>query len=102
MAQKNNCQLTRLDFQQEKALVASLPLGVNKLEIQRALTTTATAIFVPFTNQELFQKTADALYYGLHAVSHNPIIASRKDCHNGNGLILGTPGSGKSFAPSGK
>ena len=70
VAQKYNCQLTRLDFQQEKALAASLPLGVNELEIQRALTTSSTAIFVPFTTQELFQTTGEPMYYGLNAVSY--------------------------------
>ena len=96
VAQKYNCQLTRLDFQQEKALAASLPLGVNELEIQRALTTSSTAIFVPFTTQELFQTTGEPMYYGLNALSNNMIMADRKQLKNPNGLILGTPGSGKS------
>ena len=98
VAQKYNCQLTRLDFQQEKALAASLPLGVNELEIQRALTTSSTAIFVPFTTQELFQTTGEPMYYGLNALSNNMIMADRKQLKNPNGLILGTPGSGKSFS----
>ena len=98
VAQKYNCQLTRLDFQQEKALAASLPLGVNELEIQRALTTSSTAIFVPFTKQELFQTTGEPMYYGLNALSNNLIMADRKQLKNPNGLILGTPGSGKSFS----
>ena len=98
VAQKYNCQLTRLDFQQEKALAASLPLGVNELEIQRALTTSSTAIFVPFTTQELFQNGGETLYYGLNALSNNLIMVDRKKLKNPNGLILGTPGSGKSFS----
>ena len=55
IAQKYNCQLTRLDFQQEEGLMSSLPLGLNQIEIQRGLTTSSVAIFVPFTTQELFQ-----------------------------------------------
>lgn len=51
IAQKYNCQLTRLDFQQEEGLMSSLPLGRNQIEIQRGLTTSSTAIFVPFTTQ---------------------------------------------------
>ena len=51
IAQKHNCQLVRLDFQQEEGLMSSLPLGVNQIEIQRSLTTSSTAIFVPFTTQ---------------------------------------------------
>ena len=58
IAQKHNCQLVRLDFQQEEGLMSSLPLGLNQVEIQRGLTTSSTAIFVPFTTQETFFKTA--------------------------------------------
>ena len=97
IAQKYNCALKRLDFQQEQGLMSSLPLGLNQIEIQRALTTSATAIFIPFTTEELFQ-TGQALYYGINAISNNLIMADRKQLKNPNGLILGTPGSGKSFA----
>ena len=98
IAQKYNCQLTRLDFQQEEGLMSCLPLGVNQVEIQRGLTTSSTAIFVPFTTQELFQNGREALYYGINALSSNLIMVDRKLLKNPNGLILGTPGSGKSFS----
>ena len=98
IAQKYNCALTRLDFQQEQALISSLPLGLNQIEIQRGLTTSSTAIFVPFTTQELFQTGGEELYYGLNALSNNLIMVDRKKLKNPNGLILGTPGSGKSFS----
>ena len=98
IAQKHNCQLVRLDFQQEEGLMSSLPLGYNQIEIQRTLTTSSVAIFVPFTTQELFQTGKDALYYGLNALSNNLIMVDRKQLKNPNGLILGTPGSGKSFS----
>ena len=98
IAQKYNCQLTRLDFQQEEGLMSSLPLGLNQIEIQRGLTTSSTAIFIPFTTQELFQSSRGALYCGLNALSNNLIMVDRKLLKNPNGLILGTPGSGKSFA----
>ena len=98
IAQKYNCQLTRLDFQQEEGLMSCLPLGLNQVEIQRGLTTSSTAIFVPFTTQELFQNGKEALYYGINALSNNLIMVDRKLLKNPNGLILGTPGSGKSFS----
>ncbi len=97
IAQKYNCALRRLDYQQEQGLMSSLPLGLNQIAIQRGLTTSSTAIFIPFTTQELFMG-GDALYYGLNALSNNLIMADRKQLKNPNGLILGTPGSGKSFA----
>lgn len=98
IAQKYNCQLVRLDFQQEAGLNSSLPLGFNQIEIQRGLTTSSTAIFVPFTTQELYQREGEPLYYGLNALSNNLIMVDRKMLKNPNGLILGTPGSGKSFS----
>ena len=97
IAQKFNCTLNRLDYLQEKGLMSSLPLANNLVPIKRALTTTSTAIFFPFTTQELFME-GDSLYYGLNAVSNNMIMADRKQLKNPNGLILGTPGSGKSFS----
>ena len=98
IAQKYNCQLTRLDFRQEEGLMSSLPLGLKQIEIQRGLTTSSVAIFIPFTTQELFQDGKEALYCGLNALSNNLIMVDRKRLKNPNGLILGTPGSGKSFA----
>ena len=98
IAQKYNCQLTRLDFQQEEGLMSCLPIGYNQIEIQRGLTTSSVAIFVPFTTQELFQTGKEALYCGINALSNNLIMVDRKKLKNPNGLILGTPGSGKSFS----
>ncbi|SCY13789.1 hypothetical protein SAMN02910371_01176 [Butyrivibrio sp. INlla14] len=98
IAQKHSCNLVRLDFQQEQGLVSTLPLAYNEVDIQRGMTTSSTAIFVPFTTQELFQDHKGALYYGLNALSNNLIMVDRKLLKNPNGLILGTPGSGKSFA----
>ena len=98
IAQKYNCALTRLDFRQEEGLMSALPLGLNQIEVQRGLTTSSVAIFVPFTTQELFQNGKEALYCGINALSNNLIMVDRKLLKNPNGLILGTPGSGKSFS----
>ena len=97
VTQKYNCALKRLDYQQEQGLMTSLPLGLNQIEIQRGLTTSSTAIFVPFSTCDLFQN-GEALYYGVNPLSNNLIMADRKRLKNPNGLFLGTPGSGKSFS----
>jgi len=96
IAQKYNCALKRLDYQQEQGIITSLPLGLNQIEIERSLTTSATAINIPFTTSELFQG-GQSLYYGLNALSNNLIMADRRLLRNPNGLVLGTPSSGKSF-----
>ena len=97
LVQKYNCALTRLDYMQEPGYMSCVPIGINQIPIERGLTTSSTAIFVPFITQELFQ-SGEALYYGLNALSNNMILCDRKKLKNPNGLILGTPGSGKSFA----
>ena len=78
--------------------MSSLPLADCQIEIQRGLTTSSTAIFIPFTTQELYRSGKESLYYGLNALSNNLIMVDRKKLKNPNGLILGTPGSGKSFS----
>ncbi len=102
IAQKYNCQLTRLDFRQEEALMSSLPLGLNEIEIQRGLTTSSTAIFVPFTTQELFQTGKEALYCGLNALSNNLIMVDRKLLKNPKGVYrkgTGTPRKQQAVRP---
>lgn len=97
IAQKHSCNLIRLDYEQEDGLMSSLPLSSNRIRIEQGLTTSATAIMIPFTSQELFQRGGEAIYSGLNATSGNMIFLDRKRLKTPNGLILGTPGSGKSF-----
>lgn len=96
IASKFLCQIGTLHYQQEDALNSVIPYGLNLIKASRTLTTESTAIFMPFTNQELFQE--GGMYYGLNAVSRNLIMFNRLSLKNPNGFILGTPGSGKSFA----
>lgn len=95
VARKNNCKMGYLDYMQEAGLNNSIPIGKNHLPMKRTLTTSSTAIFIPFTAQELTQ--SGGMYYGLNALSHNLILFNRKSLKNGNSFRLGTPGSGKSF-----
>ena len=82
--------------------MSSLPLGVNQVEIQRSLTTSSTAIFVPFTTEELFQSGKEALYYGLNALSNNLIMVDRKLLKNPKGVYrkgTGTPRKQQAVRP---
>ena len=97
IAQKYNCAVKRLDWQQEQGYMSSLALGYNGIEIQRGMTTSSTAIFVPFMTREL-RMDGPSLYYGMNALSHNVIMADRKKLKSANGMYLGSTGSGKSFA----
>ncbi len=95
--QQANCNLRPLQYLQERGLMASAPIGCNDTEIERVLTTKSAAVLVPFCTQELFM-SAPSVYYGLNALSNNMIMADRKRLRTPNGVILGTPGSGKSFS----
>lgn len=96
IAQKRNCELKIYDYAGEEAVNCFLPIGVNSLYPRRGLTTASLAIMIPFITQELF--VPNGIYYGLNALTNNVIMADRKKLQNPNGLILGVPGSGKSFA----
>ena len=76
--------------------MSTLPLCHDEIPVSREMHTSDVAIFVPFTTRELFQ-TGAATYYGINTLSGNMIRANRTRLKNPNGLILGTPGSGKSF-----
>lgn len=95
-ARKNNVKIDKLDFRQREGINSIMPVGKNHVNIERTLTTASTAIFVPFTTMELYQK--GGMYYGLNALSRNLIFFNRYSLKAPNGVILGTPGSGKSFA----
>lgn len=100
VAREQNMKFDVLRMEQRKALNSVLPLGKNWLSIERTLTTSSTAIFVPFTTQELYQP--GGIYYGLNAMSHNLIFFNRLSMDVGSGMILGTPGSGKSMGAKGE
>ena len=55
IAQKYNCALTRLDYQQEAGLLSCVPIGKNLVPIQRGLTTSSTAIFIPLSRRSFFR-----------------------------------------------
>lgn len=97
ICQKNNCTMFPYDYRQEQTLVSTFPLCYNDIPVSREMHTSGIAIFVPFTTKELFQD-GQATYYGVNTLSGNMIRANRSRLKNPNGLILGTPGSGKSFS----
>ena len=90
------CSLKPLSYQQEPGFTTALPLASNRVYVQRLLTTETASLFIPFSAQELSQK--NGMYYGLNAVSRNMLLFNRTNSKNANGVILGTPGSGKSFS----
>lgn len=94
-ARKCNCDFVDLPEQQESALNTILPIGACHIDVERNLTTVNTAIFMPFTTQEIQHE--NGLYYGQNAITSNLVIVNRENLKNGNAVILGVSGGGKSF-----
>lgn len=88
-------QVKTLFYQQESGFISSLPLGLMTVNLDRVLNTEASAVFMPFSVEELSQ--SGGIYYGINAVSKNLILYDRLKGDNYNGLITGRSGSGKSF-----
>lgn len=89
------CQLGVLKYQQLDGFNATLPIGINKIEARRTLTTESLAVFMPFKVQEI--QHDGGVFQGVNVISKNMIIVNRKFLLNGNCFILGVSGSGKSF-----
>jgi len=98
VAGKYMVDLTIPTYMQEYSFASSLPLGNNKMHRRnrRILNTEAACVFLPFETKELSHK--HGFYYGTNIVSKNMVIVDRSKNENANGIILGTSGSGKSFA----
>jgi len=91
-------QLQTLTRQQEEGLKITMPFGYapKKIKVDRMLTTDSLTVLMPFSNQELFQ--SGGFYYGLNQISLNLIVLDRTGMKTPSGFVLGTSGSGKSFA----
>lgn len=83
-------------LQMEEALKNTLPLSSDRLMINRNMDTTSLATTFPFVSSELSGNKG--VLYGLNEHNDSLIIFDRFSLENANTLVLGTSGSGKSFA----
>lgn len=96
MATNFDCGFNTCTLQQSECLQSTLPLGINKIENDKELTTECVASHTPFKTQEIYQPTG--IWYGKNTISGNIIMADRRTLQNGNAWILAQSGGGKSFA----
>ena len=94
-ARGRTCQMAVLKYQQIDGLNTVLPIGQRKINAFRTLTTESLAVFIPFKVQEIMEK--GGIYFGENAISHNLIVCNRENLMNQSTILLGVPGSGKSF-----
>ena len=94
-ARKHMCQMAVLKYQQFDGLNTVLPIGTRRINALRTFTTESIAVFMPFRVQEVQEK--GGIFMGENAISHNLILCNRENLMNQSSVILGVPGSGKSF-----
>lgn len=95
VAADHMCQMAVLRYQQLDGLNTALPIGTRKIDTFRTLTTESLAVFMPFKVQEIQEPGGS--YFGENAISHNLILCNMKNLLNQSMMLLGIPGSGKSF-----
>lgn len=95
VADSSTNQFATLRYQQLDGLNTVLPFGTRKINCFRTLTTESLAAFMPFNAQEMQHKKGT--YYGQNAISNNMIFINRNKLLNGNCIVLGVSGGGKSF-----
>lgn len=96
IANKHLCLLKELDNQQREGLCTALPFARKDIRVDRLLTTESASVFLPFSNIDICQP--NGVYYGQHADTKSLIMFDRYSAINSNGVVLGAPGGGKSFA----
>lgn len=89
------CQIETHYYQQMEAMNTVMPVGNRQVSTYRTMLTRDIAALLPFNVQELNEK--QGVCYGINQVSHNLCVADRKNLANGNGMVFGIPGSGKSY-----
>lgn len=92
---KASVNLGIMTNQQEEGFNSTLPLCYNQIIKTRTLTSSSSAIFIPFSTLEV--NDDNGINYSCNLISKNLIVYDRMSSSNFNGFILGTPGSGKSF-----
>lgn len=90
----HDCQIAPLRLQQEVGLNTALPYGLRQTDTLRTLTSVVAAGLMPFNTQEIWDK--NGICYGVNQISGNLVVSDRGELQNGNGMIFGTSGSGKS------
>ena len=91
----HNMDIVPHSHRQLDALNTSLPTGARFVNTMRTITSEELSIFIPFNVQEIHDDLGYC--YGFNKVSKNLIIGNRKLLKNGNGMVFGVPGSGKSY-----
>lgn len=82
-------------LQMEEGFKSSIPLSQDQLFLSRNMDTTSLASTFPFTSATLTQESG--IMYGINQLNGSLIIFDRYSLENGNEVVFGKSGSGKSY-----
>src|SRR3989344_2056961 len=80
----------------QPALQSIIPIGQDKLRVQRNIPSNALSACFPFTSSFL-NLDNEGIMFGVNESNNIPIVLNQYNFTNYNGLVLGSSGSGKSF-----
>jgi len=83
-------------FQQETGINSTFPLGDDKLLITNSMNTAPLSTVFPFVSSNL--SSDKGILYGINRHNNSLIVFDRFSLENGNMIIFGKSGSGKSYA----
>ena len=93
-----DCKLEEHYLEQLEAVSTALPIGLRLTEKMKFMLTPSAAVFNPFSAEEFkIKKGTRGIYYGINQISKKLLYGDRKKIANGNGIVLGIPGAGKSM-----
>jgi type IV secretory pathway VirB4 component len=90
-------------FRHQQGWIATLPIGVDPLQVRRILDTTALAAAFPLASADLpapapgSAPAPDGVLYGLNTTSNGVLLWNRWAQDNHNSVVLARSGAGKSY-----
>lgn len=93
------CYTMELPYRQREALSTILPYGCRTIDTLRSMFSRMAGVMIPFKTQEM-QMNVNPFYYGVNRESQNVILCNRRKLTNGNGMVFGVAGAGKSMTGS--
>ncbi len=95
IAANHTCNIGTAWFMQYEGLINTLPFGVRTLQTLRDVTTETLAMLIPFNAQKL--QHASGIPYGKQISTGEQIFIDRRLMANGNEIVIGESGFGKSM-----
>jgi len=83
-------------YQQEKGLISTYPVGVDKLQVHTTINTSPLSTIFPFVSFDL--SSNEGILYGINQHNSSLVLFDRFGLENANSVCFGKSGGGKSYS----